>query len=256
MELRDFGENRAVSPVIGVILMVAITVILSAVIGAFVLEIGDQQETAPNTSFSSDEVVRYIDVRDGVNYTQVKITHAGGDVLDISQTDIVHEGRAGAWGISDEDLNGDNIMDDGIPQPDVRRSLGTNEQVAFKSGQMWRVAASVQRSNSEFVKNKDYRLRSFSNYDQKNQDSPFCRSGISFRVPYFWLDGDFKTDDNGNEITPNRDKLGLGCDRDDQLAPMLMQDDPINVVWRSESGSKTQALFEYNVQNSNPDYSS
>jgi len=33
------GDNRGVSPVIGVILMVAITVILAAVIGGFVLSI-------------------------------------------------------------------------------------------------------------------------------------------------------------------------------------------------------------------------
>ena len=35
-------DDRAVSPVIGVILMVAITVILAAVIGTFVLGLGDQ----------------------------------------------------------------------------------------------------------------------------------------------------------------------------------------------------------------------
>ena len=34
-------SDRAVSPVIGVILMVAITVILAAVIGTFVLGLGD-----------------------------------------------------------------------------------------------------------------------------------------------------------------------------------------------------------------------
>ena len=41
--LKDFvsGDDRAVSPVIGVILMVAITVILAAVIGTFVLGLGD-----------------------------------------------------------------------------------------------------------------------------------------------------------------------------------------------------------------------
>ena len=37
-------DERAVSPVIGVILMVAITVILAAVIAAFVLDIGDTGE--------------------------------------------------------------------------------------------------------------------------------------------------------------------------------------------------------------------
>ena len=38
-------EERAVSPVIGVILMVAITVILAAVIGAFVLDLGQGVES-------------------------------------------------------------------------------------------------------------------------------------------------------------------------------------------------------------------
>jgi flagellin-like protein len=45
-----FQDENAVSPVIGVILMVAITVILAAVIGAFVLNIGGSQDTAPTAS--------------------------------------------------------------------------------------------------------------------------------------------------------------------------------------------------------------
>ncbi|TKX46081.1 type IV pilin [Halorubrum sp. ARQ200] len=50
-------EDRAVSPVIGVILMVAITVILAAVIGTFVLGLGDQLgDTAPQASFDVVEV--------------------------------------------------------------------------------------------------------------------------------------------------------------------------------------------------------
>ncbi|MGB9956489.1 type IV pilin [Haloferax prahovense] len=50
-----FKDDTAVSPVIGVILMVAITVILAAVIGTFVLGLGDQVgNTAPQASFSFD----------------------------------------------------------------------------------------------------------------------------------------------------------------------------------------------------------
>lgn len=53
--LKEFvsGEDRAVSPVIGVILMVAITVILAAVIGTFVLGLGDsvQQNAQAGVSF-------------------------------------------------------------------------------------------------------------------------------------------------------------------------------------------------------------
>jgi FlaG/FlaF family flagellin (archaellin) len=47
-------KNRAISPVMGVIRIITITVILAAVIGAFVLEIGDQQETAPTNRFSAE----------------------------------------------------------------------------------------------------------------------------------------------------------------------------------------------------------
>lgn len=55
MDLKQlFTDDDAVSPVIGVILMVAITVILAAVIGAFVLNIGGNQEAAPQASFSFD----------------------------------------------------------------------------------------------------------------------------------------------------------------------------------------------------------
>ncbi|MFB6132736.1 MAG: type IV pilin [Halanaeroarchaeum sp.] len=46
-------DSRAVSPVIGVILMVAITVILAAVIGTFVLGLGQQvSSTAPQATLS------------------------------------------------------------------------------------------------------------------------------------------------------------------------------------------------------------
>ncbi len=48
-------EERAVSPVIGVILMVAITVILAAVIAAFVLDLGDDMGNGSvNAGVSSD----------------------------------------------------------------------------------------------------------------------------------------------------------------------------------------------------------
>jgi len=52
MKLKQlFTDDDAVSPVIGVILMVAITVILAAVIGAFVLDIGGSQQQVPQVSW-------------------------------------------------------------------------------------------------------------------------------------------------------------------------------------------------------------
>ncbi|QSG12489.1 Pilin/Flagellin, FlaG/FlaF family [Halapricum desulfuricans] len=55
MKLKElFTDDDAVSPVIGVILMVAITVILAAVIASFVLGLGDTTNTTPQASFEFD----------------------------------------------------------------------------------------------------------------------------------------------------------------------------------------------------------
>ncbi|WP_396611912.1 type IV pilin [Haloferax sp. S1W] len=67
-------DDGAVSPVIGVILMVAITVILAAVIGTFVLGLGEQTETAPQASFSFD----YVDDGSSDNLT---VTHDSGQSI-------------------------------------------------------------------------------------------------------------------------------------------------------------------------------
>ena len=77
--LSDSDDSRAVSPVIGVILMVAITVILAAVIGTFVLGLGDQVESAPHASFSFD--------LDESSDT-LTVSHRGGDTIDESDIEV------------------------------------------------------------------------------------------------------------------------------------------------------------------------
>ena len=75
-----FDDDRAVSPVIGVILMVAITVILAAVIGTFVLGLGDQiQSTTPQASFGFDSAD---------SATNVTITHESGNSIPASNINI------------------------------------------------------------------------------------------------------------------------------------------------------------------------
>ena len=85
------GE-RAVSPVIGVILMVAITVILAAVIGTFVLSIGgDVPDQNPQASFSFEYTEDASALgSDSELYTtgadsssgDLTVTHDGGDSID------------------------------------------------------------------------------------------------------------------------------------------------------------------------------
>ena len=55
LQSQSNAEDRAVSPVIGVILMVAITVILAAVIGTFVLGLGESVEQNPSAGVTVDE---------------------------------------------------------------------------------------------------------------------------------------------------------------------------------------------------------
>lgn len=82
MNLKELlSDDRAVSPVIGVILMVAITVILAAVIGTFVLGLGDQvSQTTPNASFQFDYEKNDITENDSL-----EVTHGGGDTIQASE---------------------------------------------------------------------------------------------------------------------------------------------------------------------------
>jgi len=79
-EANDDSE-RAVSPVIGVILMVSITVILAAVIGVFVLEFGSSVSDSPPT-------VQFDMTVDSDN--KAKILHEGGDVFEADSVSITN----------------------------------------------------------------------------------------------------------------------------------------------------------------------
>jgi flagellin-like protein len=97
---RLLTDDEAVSPVIGVILMVAITVILAAVIGTFVLGLGDQvQSTAPQASFAFDYTEGSADDLD--------IIHDGGDSISEDRLSVVISGATGGgtpsatWALTD-----------------------------------------------------------------------------------------------------------------------------------------------------------
>jgi len=90
-------DEGAVSPVIGVILMVAVTVVLGAVIGAFVFGIGDKLgEPAPNAQLNFDYDA------DG---NSLDIVHDGGDSitpdntgsLAVSGSNIASDGSDLTW---------------------------------------------------------------------------------------------------------------------------------------------------------------
>ncbi|MFD1685781.1 type IV pilin [Halobellus litoreus] len=92
MRLKEFfTDDDAVSPVIGVILMVAITVILAAVIGTFVLNLGQGiNQSSPQASFGFD----YNDT------TEVIVTHQTGDSIDSNRLNVTgfSDGNPEPWG--------------------------------------------------------------------------------------------------------------------------------------------------------------
>jgi len=113
-------DDRAVSPVIGVILMVAITVTLAAVIGTFVLGLGDQLgDNQPTAQLS-------MDFDQDADPAELTIEHDGGDSIASESLTVLITGdgeRAEATGefanrfsVGDEETadlsgNGETISD-------------------------------------------------------------------------------------------------------------------------------------------------
>jgi flagellin-like protein len=101
-------DDEGVSPVIGVILMVAITVILAAVIAAFVLGIGDTEDPAPSASlnYAADESGPDIDLE-----------HESGDsfAVDDAQVTLDDGTNSTVDGVTLDDVTGASAGDQFSP---------------------------------------------------------------------------------------------------------------------------------------------
>ena len=113
------ADDDAVSPVIGVILMVAITVILAAVIGTFVLGLGEQvQSNSPNAQFTFEY--------SGSSSTSstMDITHTSGDT--VSQNNFVVSSSEGDFTAGTHDgQNFDGVDSDNNLEPNADANAGT-----------------------------------------------------------------------------------------------------------------------------------
>ena len=136
MKLNElFADDDAVSPVIGVILMVAITVILAAVIGTFVLGLGGQvQNNAPSAQFTFNE--------DGGDLT---ITHDGGQTVDVDNMNVSGDGDIDAaaetdaecqqddWGAETWSGDGELSAGDSCTIPGTELSSGEEVRITWES---------------------------------------------------------------------------------------------------------------------------
>ena len=90
MILKKYDD--AVSPVIGVMLMVVITVVIAGVIAAFGTGMVTDIEPAPNVVLNV-EIINYDRQLDGMSYTDLsgpdfRITHVSGDTLDTGDIEL------------------------------------------------------------------------------------------------------------------------------------------------------------------------
>ena len=76
------GDDRAVSPVIGVVLMIAVVVILAAVVGAFATGIFGSQSSAPQASFSVNDGDVVFEGGDNIDPSNLEFTASDGTVND------------------------------------------------------------------------------------------------------------------------------------------------------------------------------
>jgi FlaG/FlaF family flagellin (archaellin) len=248
--------------------MVAITVILAAVIGAFVLEIGDQQETAPNASFESAEQVKTFKGRQEdsfgnclgtceTNLTQVQVEHVGGSTLDIDQIVLKVNGNGSVWGAPTQvDSYGNDCggycsgLDDPtiVPQPNTLATRGTNEQVTFSSGESWEIVGygglSYEAVGPEKILDSSGRKLQWAIRDN---GAHYCSESTIGK----YEDGNEPTH-TGPPYNPTvtiffNPPLNYGSCQDD-----LDAGDDVTVVWNADSGGKTQKLIGYTVQQSNP----
>ena len=81
-------DSKGVSPVIGVILMVALTVVMAAVVASFTAGLGKVTKTPPTANLVAEDDGA-TDVSPTGNYTLIKITHKGGDAIYLNETVVI-----------------------------------------------------------------------------------------------------------------------------------------------------------------------
>ncbi|WP_335999501.1 type IV pilin N-terminal domain-containing protein [Halorientalis halophila] len=123
-------DDDAVSPVIGVILMVAITVILAAVIASFVLGLGGSQQSTPQASFSWD----YTDEGGDDEYGIVEVGHDGGDSIKSSELIFRGSGFVATGTVTGYTPDGDEVTSANSQWPDAYTSGDIGGESAVVGG--------------------------------------------------------------------------------------------------------------------------
>ena len=157
MDLKKiFNNNKAVSPVIGVVLMVAITVILAAAIGSSVFGQGTA-ESAPqaNLDIQSTGVT-------AAGIASVRIEHLGGDPINFATTKVVasvnggnsQKVKADLGTVSVGDIKTLDLLDDASA---ALKDNSVTDPVVMKSGNTVNIKI-IDIKTSQLICDKDVRF--------------------------------------------------------------------------------------------------
>ena len=239
------NKDRGVSPVIAVILMVAVTVIIASVIGTSVLDMTNTLDESPPTAqfdFEYEERYTYTDEVGSITMTAVKVTHAGGDTIPTENIDLTINGhRAFAIGPKNS-MDGDDI---GYPSTNFTPVFRPYDAAAYDeiSAGDERVVYVHETGRPDANPHVDTQFRYMSTDYNKNHfnmvgtyhstdDRLWNRKGDAYHNEY-WGD---------EEVRHNVKMPDIGIEKGDTL----------RIVWESDSGSST-VLAEYEVRQEEPD---
>jgi len=204
------AEGRAVSPVVGVAILVGITVILASVVGAFVFGLVSIGESSPDASFTfSQETSNFTtsnDVNDAdADMKTVRVTHNSGEAIQLNQLVAKVSGNKSDPQSNESvyqiEYQGDTSNDDWRP---VLNDTVTRETV-FKPGNSFVIGFYGAR--------RSLISGTIDDYNVTNNNPP--------------------TDELSLSSGPNGKKLGE-CDL-------------VEIVWRSDSGAQGQVLQTYQL---------
>jgi len=157
------NDDRGVSPVIGVILMVAITVILAAVIGTFVLGLGDSLQQAPQSTLNAEDATN--EYNSSAEMDAFTVSHDGGDTIAFSDVRVVvgdYQFEQGAWTDDNVSLYFDG---DSVPSANAEFQVGDSFTITdngaqdnFNSGEDYRIRL-IHVPSESVILDQEVRLR-------------------------------------------------------------------------------------------------
>ena len=149
-------ENRSVSPVISVILMVAVVVILAAVLSVIVLDFSERlDDPAPNVA---DTTVEFELETEAFQSNQiVRIIHRGGDSVAVEEMEIIVRASGSGvdtetrlvdlpaedWSIDPNNMQGDKDLIDSTPRSPGGSKI-QNQVIVSADPNVWSAGDTIQ----------------------------------------------------------------------------------------------------------------